>query len=736
VGNHTYHARHGRSLGLACDGSFFADNGHTSAPLVVQWMATLHCELSCPHCLAVAANAGFSDMPQAMAFRLIDQIAELGVEEFLITGGEPFARKDLPVIVEHLAERGVSWSLNTATMPTGAQQQAMTKYPPTFVAVSLDGPEKVHDAFRGRKGAFHKGLEAIRFFSSLPDCAVAVGTTVTTFNFPHLRQTLPIVVESGAGSWGIHLLLPEGRAARRKDLFLSRRQLGKLLQFVARTRKYFPVNLADELGYLGDMEPLVRDVPWTCGAGRAQCVVLPDGEVVPCTTLDRSTSAGNINDQPLADIWRDGFTELRNWKPRGQCASCKYAPACGGGCWLQHRAGTQCYRELWHIPDAVKTAAGVAICLGLLATAQPGQAQQERTSSAAVRLVKSDITTETGGGIEEQIVRYYMHNLSGFEQSSIGSRPTATKFKHSMDKILAADPAGKFFTIYTAGKLPADISGRSKAIVEALKTGQRSLALSALLWRSMAEICLDGNAPAQRTEGERKALRETLGAMETATLKWRKEIFDKKLDPYIARGRVHLRHRFEMSKAVRSAPPWAYLIRDTAQERWGGGNIPKAKREALDGYIERHPYADEMKLNISDGTNTGLIIFSVAGSRTVKADGSFGIFDILIVPKFSSAQGETMELTISWPGEKISLKLSLSSGTELTYADLLALAYKQHTKLLDTAAERQLKFWSRTGYKKTNPLLAPAMRKRYTTGQNKAAPAASVAYWLADFWMF
>ena len=55
-----------------------------------------------------------------------------------------------------------------------------------------------------------------------------------------------------------------------------------------------PVTIADEIGYCGHWEALVRNEPFYCGAGRAGCAVLPDGEVVPCTTLDISTSAGNV----------------------------------------------------------------------------------------------------------------------------------------------------------------------------------------------------------------------------------------------------------------------------------------------------------------------------------------------------------------------------------------------------------------------------------------------------------
>jgi len=48
MGSHTLTARHGQLLAAAGDDSFFAKHGYMRVPAVVQWMATLRCDLSCP----------------------------------------------------------------------------------------------------------------------------------------------------------------------------------------------------------------------------------------------------------------------------------------------------------------------------------------------------------------------------------------------------------------------------------------------------------------------------------------------------------------------------------------------------------------------------------------------------------------------------------------------------------------------------------------------------------------
>ncbi|MCY2929438.1 MAG: radical SAM protein, partial [Planctomycetota bacterium] len=222
MGSHSKISRHRVAFDDEAQEDFYAAHGHTRAPLLVQWMATLRCPLSCAHCLAAGEGDDVADMPLARALGLVDEVAGMGVGEFLVTGGEPLVREDLTAVIERLGRRGVSWSLNTAIMPTGAVRRALEEHPPHFVAVSLDGPAEVHDAFRGRPGSQAGSLEAIAFFSRLSGCEVAAGTTVTTRNFEHLPHTFHLAAQSGAASWGIHLLVPEGRAAGARNLFLSR----------------------------------------------------------------------------------------------------------------------------------------------------------------------------------------------------------------------------------------------------------------------------------------------------------------------------------------------------------------------------------------------------------------------------------------------------------------------------------------------------------------------------------
>jgi radical SAM protein with 4Fe4S-binding SPASM domain len=351
------------------DDGFFLRHGFTAFPRLVQWMITGECAWACDHCMTAPGQRQRS-LTLEQAALLLDEVAALGVDELLLTGGEPLQRPDLPEILRALRERRIRWSLNTARAPRGEVLRAMESWPPCFAAVSLDGPLALHDRIRGVPGAHAEALEAIRILADLTGGHVTAGTTVSRRNLGALPETFAIAAGSGASAWGLHLVVPEGRAVGRADLFLRTDELEGLIRFAAAKRAYFPVTMADELGYCGAWEPLVRDRPFFCGAGRTQCVILPDGGVTACTTFDPRMRQGSILERSLADLWAMGFSQLRRGAPDPDCAACTYVAACKGGCWLQRRHRVHCRRPAWEPSSglaALGTVAGLAVCLGLAA---------------------------------------------------------------------------------------------------------------------------------------------------------------------------------------------------------------------------------------------------------------------------------------------------------------------------------------------------------------------------------
>src|SRR5207245_9350675 len=84
-------------------------------PLLVIWEMTQACDLKCMHCRASAQPHRHAlELSTAEAFNLVDQVANMRVPMFVLTGGDPLKRPDLQAIVQYARQDRKSTRLNSS----------------------------------------------------------------------------------------------------------------------------------------------------------------------------------------------------------------------------------------------------------------------------------------------------------------------------------------------------------------------------------------------------------------------------------------------------------------------------------------------------------------------------------------------------------------------------------------------------------------------------------------------
>src|ERR1700674_6127290 len=126
-------------------------------PLLVIWEMTQACDLKCMHCRASAQpHRHPRELSTAEAFNLVDQIADMRVPIFVLTGGDPLKRPDLQAIVHYAHRRSVKTSL-TPSATSLLTREAVFQLKESGLmrlALSLDGsPGQFPDGFRGAAGS-------------------------------------------------------------------------------------------------------------------------------------------------------------------------------------------------------------------------------------------------------------------------------------------------------------------------------------------------------------------------------------------------------------------------------------------------------------------------------------------------------------------------------------------------------------------------------------------------------
>lgn len=319
-------------------------------PRTCVWELTARCNLRCLHCasnLGPVASRG-RELDAEGARRLCDELASLGCEYAVLSGGEPLLRSDWPGIAARLAGLGVRVGMiSNGLLVDGPAVEAMVRSGVSILAVSLDGPAPVHDAIRRRPGSHTAAVAALRRARDAGLRIHAV-THVNRLNRDQLDALREEVEAIGVRTWLVQLAAPWGRLRQHAELVLLPEELPDLARWIARTRERSRLYLAvgDNIGYYTELEPALRrrrpddPLPFWCGcsAGVLTLGIEANGNVKGCLSLQSERFVeGNVRERSLREIWQDPalFRYTRGFESgmlRGACRDCEYGEICRGGC--------------------------------------------------------------------------------------------------------------------------------------------------------------------------------------------------------------------------------------------------------------------------------------------------------------------------------------------------------------------------------------------------------------------
>lgn len=317
-------------------------------PIYAVWEITLACDLACRHCGSRAGRDRPGQLSTEECLDLVDQMADLGVQEVSLIGGEAYLHDGWVDIIRRIRERGMIALMTTGGRGvTKERARAAADAGLQSVSVSVDGIEATHDRLRGVKGSHRAAFEA---FDNLRDVGIKVSanTQINRLSMPEMPRVLDDIIAAGIHSWQIQLTVAMGRAADEPEILLQPYDLLDLFPMLADLKarcdaakvRLWPGN---NIGYFGPYESTLRGTMprghmASCGAGRVTLGVEADGAIKGCPSLPTEAwTGGNIRDASLKDIW-ERSAPLRYTRDRtvedlwGYCRTCYYADVCRAGC--------------------------------------------------------------------------------------------------------------------------------------------------------------------------------------------------------------------------------------------------------------------------------------------------------------------------------------------------------------------------------------------------------------------
>ncbi|HBE94203.1 MAG TPA: 12,18-didecarboxysiroheme deacetylase [Desulfovibrio sp.] len=338
---------------------------------VVVWNMTKRCNLKCVHCYAKAVDPeGTDQISTTQAKAMIDDLAAFGAPVMLFSGGEPLVRKDLVELAQYATGKGMRAVISTnGTLITKDKARELKSVGLSYVGISLDGGEAVHDLFRAVPGAFKKALQGVENCQA-EGLKVGLRFTINKRNAAEIPEIFRIVKEmdiprvcfyhlvySGRGSELIKEDLDHAETRAAVDLIMDETRAlfdaGKPKEVLTVDNHadgphvYFRLLKEDPKRAAEVMELLQMNEGNSTGRGIG-CISW-DGQV-HADQFWRNHTFGNVLERPFSQIWDDPNIELlhklKDKKPhvKGRCATCRFLNICGGN--FRARAEAY-YGDIW-----------------------------------------------------------------------------------------------------------------------------------------------------------------------------------------------------------------------------------------------------------------------------------------------------------------------------------------------------------------------------------------------------
>ena len=324
---------------------------------VVVWNMTRRCNLRCVHCYAQANEEhGTDQISTDQAKAMIDDLSAYGAPVMLFSGGEPLVRADLVELASHATSRGMRAVISTnGTLITRDKARELKAVGLSYVGISLDGGEAVHDKFRGVPGAFKKALEGIANCQA-EGLKVGLRFTINKRNWQEIPTLFDLLREREVPRICFYHLVYSGRGSALIDEDLNHAETRNAVDLILdKTRDLFAAGYEKEVLTVDNHADgpyvylrLLKEDP----ARAAEVMELlsynegnNSGLGIGCISWDgqvhadqfwRNHTFGNVLERPFSQIWDDPNIELlaklkdKKKHVGGRCAGCRYLSICGG----------------------------------------------------------------------------------------------------------------------------------------------------------------------------------------------------------------------------------------------------------------------------------------------------------------------------------------------------------------------------------------------------------------------
>lgn len=294
----------------------------SSAYIHVTNKCNLHC-LGCYSCEDRIKNMFKEPTTKELKIALY-RLKKAGVSNLVVSGGEPFVRKDLYEILQYGKHELEIENIQVITNGTVDIQIEKFRDVVDYISVSIDGYGTENPTFIRDAGIYDKVMSTV---CKIKKAGVQVGILPTLHkkNIQYMKEYREL-----ADDLGVELsysLLSVCDTPELHDYIPGKEELRMLAGNLLTSN-----DRVQDLGMSADLQAGL-----TCGAGKIIISISTDGSIYPCHMLHvPELKLGNIFEYPLQEEFLN-MTVSRNFQNcnvenNKSCINCEYKYFCSGGC--------------------------------------------------------------------------------------------------------------------------------------------------------------------------------------------------------------------------------------------------------------------------------------------------------------------------------------------------------------------------------------------------------------------
>jgi len=301
-------------------------------PIQICWEITYKCNFECIYCLNNSGHQKQQELEGKDVLDVAKEIASCKPLDVIISGGEPFLKKELKDALKILKEAGAQITILTNGVLLTPQILKEFSGLVDLIQISLDTmDEKVQNELLNIKDGYkriHQGIKNVLATKT----KLVIGTVATKQNYRHLPKVLDFCIELGINHLSLSSVMPQGRAkANHGKLALNKEEHIELIKLLMPYSHKIKI-----LGHEPGLAFLIGGkAQYICDGGKTSCAISADGWVMPCAYIRQKV--GSLKTKSLTDIWQQDMFYVAaklSCAPtdKGLCSTCSKVNDCRGGC--------------------------------------------------------------------------------------------------------------------------------------------------------------------------------------------------------------------------------------------------------------------------------------------------------------------------------------------------------------------------------------------------------------------